>query len=179
MVDSQPAIALLVWSAALALAWMAGEVLHRWHVPRISTYGLIGFALAPTQLGILPAATGPVTVLPDLAFGLILFEFGYRINLHWLRTNRWLAATGVRSSRVKKLITSQPRMLVWRGQMLEGDMRRERITAAEVESAVRGAGLSSLEQAQAVVLETDGSLHVMESLEAGCSAMGEVTKRPD
>jgi Kef-type K+ transport system membrane component KefB len=95
MVDSQPAFALLAWAAALALAWIAGEVLHRWRVPRISTYGLVGFALEPSQLGILPAATGPGTVLPDLAFGLILFEFGYRINLHWLRTNRWLAATGL------------------------------------------------------------------------------------
>jgi uncharacterized membrane protein YcaP (DUF421 family) len=83
----------------------------------------------------------------------------------------WLS---VHSSGFKKLIRSQPRILVWNGQMLKPDMRRERITVAEVEAAVRGAGLASLEQARVVVLETDGSLHVIESMEAGCSALSGV-----
>ncbi|MDE2398383.1 MAG: cation:proton antiporter, partial [Burkholderiales bacterium] len=30
-----------------------------------------------------------------VAFGLVLFEFGYRINLLWLRANPWLVASGV------------------------------------------------------------------------------------
>jgi NhaP-type Na+/H+ or K+/H+ antiporter len=37
-------------------------------------------------------------MLANIAFGLILFEFGYRINVHWLRTNPWLGATGVLES---------------------------------------------------------------------------------
>ena len=86
----------LAWPMALALAWLAGEVAHRWNVPRVSTYGLVGFVLAQSQLGLLPALTGDTgPLLPNLAFGLILFEFGYRINLRWLRINRWLAATGL------------------------------------------------------------------------------------
>jgi Kef-type K+ transport system membrane component KefB len=36
-----------------------------------------------------------MTLLANLAFGLILFEFGYRINLRWLRTNPWIGVTGV------------------------------------------------------------------------------------
>lgn len=85
----------LAWPIALALAWVAGEVLHRWSVPRISTYGVVGFLLAPAQLGFLPPPGDAALLLPNIAFGLILFEFGYRINLHWLRNNRWLAATGL------------------------------------------------------------------------------------
>jgi Kef-type K+ transport system membrane component KefB len=95
MAELLSALAALAWPVGLALAWVAGEILHRWHVPRVSTYGLAGFVLAPTQLGFLPTLGEPGMLLTNFAFGLILFEFGYRINLRWLRINRWLAATGV------------------------------------------------------------------------------------
>ena len=45
---------------------------------------------------------------------------------------------------------------------LEGDaMRDERVTLAELEAAARGQGIASLDEAGAVILETDGSLHVL------------------
>ena len=102
MFDSFPAAAELAWPIVIALAWVAGELGHRWSIPRISTYGMIGFALAPAQLGLLQPATnggdGTGMLLANVAFGLILFEFGYRINLRWLRTNPWLGATGLLES---------------------------------------------------------------------------------
>ena len=87
----------LSWPFAIALAWISGEFGHRWTgLPRISFYGLVGFALAQTQAGVLPrAGSGPVLVLADVAFGLILFEMGYRINLRWLVKNPWLAVAGL------------------------------------------------------------------------------------
>ncbi|MBK6854488.1 MAG: cation:proton antiporter [Burkholderiales bacterium] len=87
----------LVWPIAFALAWVAGELGHRWTaLPRISLYGAVGFALGSTQLGWLPRAeSGSLMQLANVAFGLILFEFGYRINLRWLVINRWLTATGL------------------------------------------------------------------------------------
>ncbi|HUG21129.1 cation:proton antiporter [Piscinibacter sp.] len=93
-----PVAADLAWPFAVALAWIAGELGHRWlRLPRISMYGLVGFGLAATQLGVLPSAadSGSTMLLANIAFGLILFEFGYRINLRWLRTNPWIAATGL------------------------------------------------------------------------------------
>src|SRR6187401_2907499 len=92
-----PVAADLAWPFALALAWVIGELGHRWTgLPRISLYGAVGFVLAHTQLGLLPPVTkGSVMLLANVAFGLILFEFGYRINLRWLRTNPWISATGV------------------------------------------------------------------------------------
>jgi Kef-type K+ transport system membrane component KefB len=90
-----PALSDLAWPGAIALAWVLGELAHRWTgVPRISVYGVVGFALGHTQLGLLPPAGGGM-LLANVAFGLILFEFGYRINLRWLRTNPWLTATGL------------------------------------------------------------------------------------
>lgn len=86
----------LAWPMAVAFAWVLGELGHRhFGLPRISVYGLAGFVFGHTQLGMLPATdTDTVMLLANVAFGLILFEFGYRINLRWLRTNPWIAATG-------------------------------------------------------------------------------------
>ena len=93
----------LAWPFATAIAWLVGEFGQRWTgLPRISFYGLVGFALASPQVGVLPAPDeGTVLLLADVAFGLILFELGYRINLRWLRTNPWFGA----ASLVEALLT--------------------------------------------------------------------------
>ncbi|TCS38606.1 transporter (CPA2 family) [Paucimonas lemoignei] len=85
----------LAWPFAIAIGWMVGEFGHRWTgLPRISLYGLVGFVLASTQIGFLPKSVdGNMLALADIAFGLILFELGYRINLDWLKINRWIAAS--------------------------------------------------------------------------------------
>ena len=87
----------LSWPFAIALAWVAGEFGHRWTgLPRISFYGAVGFLLAQTQVGVLPhVGIGPMLVQADVAFGLILFELGYRINLRWLSNNPWIAVAGL------------------------------------------------------------------------------------
>ncbi len=87
----------IAWPLALAVAWLAGEFGHRWlALPRISSYGIAGFLMAASQGGFLPdPGGGPVALLADVAFSLILFELGYRIHLGWLRANPWLLATGI------------------------------------------------------------------------------------
>jgi Kef-type K+ transport system membrane component KefB len=87
----------LAWPFAITVAWLVGEFGQRWTgLPRISFYGLVGFILAAPQLGVLPRPeTGTALLLADVAFGLILFELGYRINLRWLRTNPWIGVTGL------------------------------------------------------------------------------------
>lgn len=84
------------WPFAIALAWIVGEFGHRWSgLPRISIYGLVGFLLAQAPTGFLHQTDGSLLLLANVAFGLILFEFGYRINLHWLRVNPWIGVTGL------------------------------------------------------------------------------------
>lgn len=92
-----PVLGDIAWPLALAIAWVAGEFGHRWlRLPRISTYGIVGFALAASQGGFLPdPGAGPVALLADVAFGLILFELGYRINMGWVRANPWLGVSSV------------------------------------------------------------------------------------
>jgi Kef-type K+ transport system membrane component KefB len=97
MPDLLQILTTLAWPIALALAWIVGEFGQRWTgLPRISFYGLVGFALAYTQIGALPPTESlPVLALAELAFGLMLFELGYRINVRWFVTNPWLGAAGV------------------------------------------------------------------------------------
>ena len=87
----------MAWPVAMVLAWLMGELGHAWkNIPRISMYALVGFILAPSQIGFLPETHPPITMLlVHIAFGLILFECGYRVNLNWLRYNPWLAVTGL------------------------------------------------------------------------------------
>lgn len=97
MPDLFTALSALSWPIAIALAWLAGEFGHRYTgLPRISFYGVVGFALASTQLGALPLpGHGSLLAIADLAFGLMLFELGYRINVRWFLTNPWLLASAL------------------------------------------------------------------------------------
>jgi Kef-type K+ transport system membrane component KefB len=95
-----PMLGDIAWPLALAVAWVAGELGHRWlRLPRISSYGIVGFALAAPQGGFLPdPSAGPIALLADVAFGLILFELGYRINMGWVRNNPWLGVSSLAES---------------------------------------------------------------------------------
>jgi Kef-type K+ transport system membrane component KefB len=94
------AAAQLAWPLALVVSWMAGELAHRWTgIPRISMYGLAGFLAGNLALKVQgPIDHSPYLLLASLAFGLILFELGYRINLRWLRANPWILATSLLES---------------------------------------------------------------------------------
>lgn len=87
----------IAWPIAILIAWFAGEyAYHRIKLPRISTYTLVGFILASSQTGFLPETQSTtMLLLANIAFGLILFECGYHINLRWLRTNPWIAVTSL------------------------------------------------------------------------------------
>lgn len=86
----------VAWPLTIVLAWIAGEFGARWiKLPRISIYGLVGFLLADSQFGFLPnTEQGSMLLLANIAFGLILFEFGYRINIRWFYSNPWIGFAG-------------------------------------------------------------------------------------
>ncbi|HET9643280.1 MAG TPA: cation:proton antiporter [Burkholderiaceae bacterium] len=90
----------LVWPLAVACAWLLGELIFRaTRLPRISTYGLVGFGLSYAQLGVLPRPSeSAMMLMANIALGLILFEFGYRTNLRWLRINFWVGVSGLLES---------------------------------------------------------------------------------
>jgi uncharacterized membrane protein YcaP (DUF421 family) len=72
----------------------------------------------------------------------------------------WLA---VRVSWVDGLIKSEPTLIVHEGRFLEQALVAQRVTKDEVLSALRSSGAGDLADVDAVVLETDGSMSVLES----------------
>ena len=84
-----------------------------------------------------------------LAFALlILFQFV----ITWLSVRvRW----------VRRLVTGEPSLLVYRGEYLQHALKQARLTENELQAAVRSAGLAAPSDADAVVLETDGSFSVI------------------
>jgi uncharacterized membrane protein YcaP (DUF421 family) len=70
----------------------------------------------------------------------------------------WLS---VRSRRVRRLVKSDPTLLFYRGRILEGALRDQRVTEEEVRAAIRAEGKSELAEVEAVILETDGSFSVL------------------
>lgn len=95
MIDLTTLLSDIAWPITILIAWLAGEYGHqRAKLPRISVYAFVGFVLAPSQTGFLPnMQSATMLLLANIAFGLILFECGYRINLRWLRANPWIAMT--------------------------------------------------------------------------------------
>ncbi len=69
--------------------------------------------------------------------------------------------SSVRWGWIRRGVTGEPRMLLCRGKLLQDALRQARVTEDELRSAVRSAGLASLAETEAVILETDGSFSVV------------------
>jgi uncharacterized membrane protein YcaP (DUF421 family) len=103
-----------------------------------------------------------------LAEGLLAFLL--LVGLQYLVA--WLS---VRSQRFSDLVKSEPTLLLHRGRFLEVAMRHQRVTRQEILSALRSSGVADLQDAAAVVLETDGSLSVIaEASAAGMTTLADV-----
>ena len=99
------------------------------------------------------------TVLLSKSVALVegLAAFALLVGLQYIVA--WLS---VRSSRFSDLVKSEPTLLLHRGRFLESAMRAQRVTRAEMLAALRSSGVADPGQAAGVVLETDGSLSVVQ-----------------
>jgi Kef-type K+ transport system membrane component KefB len=89
-----------VFGALVVMGLLAGEAVRRYvSLPRITGYVLAGAAVGPQALGwVSDNLLFDLRLLIDLAIGLIVFELGFRLDLKWLRLNRWLLLTAVAES---------------------------------------------------------------------------------
>ena len=71
-----------------------------------------------------------------------------------------VTAASVRLPWVNDVVKAEATLLVRKGELLPGAMRRQRITSDEIEAAIRQSGGRGVQDAEAVFLETDGSLAV-------------------
>ncbi|QYH19716.1 DUF421 domain-containing protein [Corynebacterium aquatimens] len=75
---------------------------------------------------------------------------------------QWLISRlAFRSDGFERLIKADPALLFFSGEYLLDTMRTERVTKREILQAVRNSGAASLDDVQAVILETDGTISVI------------------
>lgn len=91
---------LMLFGVLLALGLLTGEAVRRYlSLPRITGYVLVGAALGPEGTALLDGnALFELRLLVDLAIGLVVFELGSRVDLAWLRRNRWLFVAALAES---------------------------------------------------------------------------------
>lgn len=85
-----------------------------------------------------------------VAFGLLI---GVQFVVTW---------TSVRVRWVRRLVTGEPALLFFRGEYLPQALKHARVTEEEIRAAIRASGMSTLDEVDAVVLETDGSFSVVQ-----------------
>lgn len=97
------------------------------------------------------AMLGPDTSLAGgVLAALCLFVLNYLLKLLMYR-----------SKKVKSLIEGEPVMLVYKGNLIEDNMSKEKITRDELEAVVREHGVSSVENVELAILEIDGNISVL------------------
>jgi uncharacterized membrane protein YcaP (DUF421 family) len=109
-----------------------------------------------------------VLLTKDVSLAEGLLAFGLLCGLQFI-----IAFISVRWPRFQHIIKAEPSLLYFRGDFLGDAMRKERVSEEEVFAALRSQGALNLTDAEAVVLETDGSFSV---LKAG-SSEGTTTMR--
>lgn len=88
-----------------------------------------------------------------LALGLLVF-------LQFMIT--WLS---VRIDFVKRIITSTPSLILYKGEMILSALKHERITTEEVWAKAREKGYSSLKDIDAMILETTGEITIVSQID--------------
>jgi uncharacterized membrane protein YcaP (DUF421 family) len=106
-----------------------------------------------------------------LAEGVVAFAL--LIGLQFLVT--W---SSVRARWVRRVVTGEPQLVALRGELIPGALVRVRVTDDEVLAALRSQGIEFLEEVEAVVLETDGSVSVVRRSDAGGRSSLEGVSRP-
>lgn len=91
---------LALFGLLLLAGLVGGELVKRaLHLPRITGYVLMGMLLGASGFGLLDdKLIAEAWIFVDIALGLVLFELGRRLDVTWLKKDRWLLATGVLES---------------------------------------------------------------------------------
>lgn len=97
-----------------------------------------------------------VLLSPDVALAEGVLALALLVGLQFVT-----AWASTRFPRVKRVVTAEPTLLVLRGEILRGALRRERVAEMEVHQAARQQGFASLGDVEALVLESDGTFSVL------------------
>lgn len=155
--DGWPAIlrtlvtGVLAYGGLILLLRLSGKrTLSKWNAFDYVVTIALGSTLATVLL------SKSTSLLQGLAALLLL------VALQFLVT--WLS---VRWQSISRLVKARPTLLLYRGQLRDEALRKMRVTPEEVRAALRNHGCARVQDAAAVVLETDGSFSVINEFSPG------------
>lgn len=73
---------------------------------------------------------------------------------------RLLAELAARFPKLERIINGEPTLLLSNGKFIQDALKKERVTEEEVRGAIRGEGVTRVEDVAAVTMENDGTLTV-------------------
>lgn len=114
-----------------------------------------------------------ITIAMGSAFGRLLtakqvslaegfVTFALLVSLQYIVS--WFEA---RSEKFASFVTGNPTLLYYQGQFLEREMKKQRVRKTEMLSAARAQKLENLDQVEAIIIETSGSLSVIKKSDKG------------
>ena len=108
----------------------------------VVTMLVANLAAIPMQDGGIPIFSGVVPILTVLGVELLL------------------SALSLKSSKVRKLLCGKPVILIENGKILQGNLRKTRITLDELTGHLREKDVLDIQAVQFAILETNGNLSV-------------------
>lgn len=82
----------------------------------------------------------------------------------------WLS---VRIKSFKKFVTGTPTLLLYKGELFEKVLKKERILKEELYVVARSKGVSNLQDVDAIILETNGELTLIKNLGEGAETIAD------
>ena len=110
-----------------------------------------------------------VLLSSDVSFAEGTLGLGLLVALQYV-----VATASRRVPRVRRLVKSEPQVVLRHGRLLHDVLRRERLNVEEVHQALRKSGIADTGDVAAVVLETDGSFSILASAAPRASALADV-----
>ncbi len=113
----------------------------------------------------LGSAFGRALTAKDVSLAELVVVFALLVGLQWI-----FAAARARWSGFGRVVDTGPTLLFHHGEPVEHALRRHRFTESDLHSAARENGMGSLDEAAAIVLQSDGTFAVI-----GHATMGDGT----
>jgi uncharacterized membrane protein YcaP (DUF421 family) len=99
---------------------------------------------------------GRILTATDVTLVEACVAYALLVGMHYAVS--WLRA---RSNRVARWLDADPELLYFGGEYVERALWKARLRKRDIECAVRGKGLTSMSDVEAVVLEPDGELSIL------------------
>jgi len=145
-----PAWAIVIRTATIYLTLLVGlRLAGKREIGQMTVFDLVVLLLIANAVQ--NAMVGPDTSLLGGMLAAVTL-----LVLNWL-----VARVRLRWPRLRRLVEGSPTLLVLRGKVIEGQLRREGLDLETLQAAMREHGVADLSQVELAVLEVDGSISVV------------------